>query len=94
MLSLALTFYHENKINLLDLFAKMTSNPARVLGIDRGIIEKGKIADLTLIDLNEEWVIKASEFESKSKNTPFDGRKVKGRAKLTMLGGEIVYKSI
>jgi dihydroorotase len=94
MLSLALTFYHENKINLLDLFAKMTSNPARVLGIDRGVIEKGKIADLTLIDLNEEWTIKASEFESKSKNTPFDGRKVKGRAKLTMLGGEIVYKSI
>jgi dihydroorotase len=94
MLPLALTFYHEGKISLLDLFAKMTSNPAKVIGVERGVIEKGKIADLTLIDLNEEWFIKATEFESKSKNTPFDGKKVKGKVKLTMLHGEIVYQSI
>jgi dihydroorotase len=94
MLALALSFYHEGKISLLDIFAKMTSNPAKILGIDRGVIAKGKTADLTITDLNEEWVIKTNDFESKSKNSPFDGRKVKGRTKLTMLAGEIVFKTI
>ena len=94
MLALVLKFYHEGKISLLDLFAKMTSNPAKIIGVDRGEIAVGKIADLTLIDLNKEWKIDASKFESKSKNTPFDGTKVKGKAVLTMLAGEVVYSEI
>ena len=94
LLPLSLKFFHEGKIKLVDLLAKLTCNAAKIVGIDRGSIEVGKVADLTLINLNEEWVINASEFESKSKNTPFDGWKVKGKAKLTMLGGEIVYSTI
>ncbi len=94
MLPLALTFFHEDKISLVDLLAKMTSAPAKILGIDRGELAEGKVADLTLIDLNEEWTIDPSKFESKSKNTPFGGRKVKGKAKLTMLAGEVVFSEI
>jgi dihydroorotase len=94
MLPLSLSFFHEGRISLLELFKKMTSNPAKILGIERGDISIGKVADLTLIDLNHEWVIKAEDFESKSKNTPFNGKEVKGKVKLTMLSGEIVYSNI
>jgi dihydroorotase len=94
MLPLALTFFHEGKISLVDLLSKMTSAPAKILGIDRGELAEGKVADLTLIDLNEKWIIDPSTFESKSKNTPFGGRGVKGKAKLTMLAGEIVFSEI
>lgn len=92
MLSLVLKFYHEKKISLIDLLAKMTCNAADVIGIDRGSIEKGKVADLTLIDLNHEHKIEPERFESKSKNTPFGNIKVKGITDLTMVAGEIVYR--
>ena len=92
MLPLSLKFYHEGKISLMNLLGLMTHKPAKIIGIDRGSIEKGKVADLTLINLNHEWEIKAEEFESKSKNTPFNGWKVKGCAVLTVVAGEIVYK--
>lgn len=92
MLPLVLRFYHEGKISLLDLFSKMTCNPAKVIGLDKGIIANGKIADLTLIDLNLEHEIDVQQMESKSKNTPFNRVKVKGAAILTMVSGEIVYE--
>lgn len=94
MLGLSLKFYHEKKISLMNLLAKLTCNPAKIIGIDRGSIETGKVADLTLIDLNEEWIVDATKLESKSKNTPFDGFKLKGKAKLTMLNGEIVFNDL
>jgi dihydroorotase len=94
MLTLVLEFFHNNKISLTNLLKTMTCNPAKILGIDRGNIQVGKIADLTLIDLNKKWIIDSSTFESKSKNTPFDGREVKGKAVLTMVGGEIVYSEL
>ena len=94
MLPLVLKFYHEKKISLKDLLSKMQYKAAKVIGVERGELAKGKVADLTLIDLNEEWAIKLEEIESKSKNTPFLGQKLKGKAKLTMVSGEIVYNII
>ena len=71
------------------LIAKMTVNPARVLAIDRGTLKPGATADVTMIDPNAEWTIDAKQFQSKSRNCPFDGWKVKGRAETVIVGGEV-----
>lgn len=76
----------------LQMAEKMSYNPAKVIGLDRGTLEPGKIADVVIFDPREEYVIEADRFASRSRNTPFDGRKVKGRVKATMLKGEIVYQ--
>lgn len=71
---------------------KMSTNPARILKLDRGSLKVGKEADVTLIDPEAEYVIDASLFASKGKNTPFHGRKVKGKVKMTIVDGTIVYE--
>ena len=72
----------------------MTCNPAKIINFDGGKIFKGGRADLTLIDLNCEWQIDSQKFYSKSKNCPFDGFKVKGKALLTAVAGKVVFKNI
>lgn len=74
------------------LVEKMSVNPAKVLGMDKGSIDVGKTADIVITDPKEEYVIDVNEFASKGKNTPFDGRKVTGRVKYTILSGEVVYE--
>jgi dihydroorotase len=92
LLPLSLELYHTKKLNLIDLLAKLTINPAKIINIARGKIAKGAIADLTVIDLNHEWVINKNNFYSKSNNTPFDGRKVKGCVTKTFVAGAMVYQ--
>jgi dihydroorotase len=92
MLPLSLTLYHQKVLSLRDLLAKMTCNAARIIHYDGGVIKKGARADLTLIDLNSEWEIDSQKFYSKSKNSPFDGFKVKGRAVMTVVGGKKVFE--
>lgn len=74
------------------LVEKMSANPAKVLGMDKGCIGEGKTADIVITNPKEEYVIDVNEFASKGKNTPFNGRKVTGRVKYTILSGEIVYE--
>lgn len=76
----------------LELIEKMSTNPAKVLGIDKGSLGKGKVADVTIIDPNKEYRINANEFRSKSRNTPFNKKKVKGAIEYTIVNGKIVYK--
>jgi dihydroorotase len=71
------------------LLAKMTINPAKVLGINRGTLQPGRPADVTIIDPKARWTIDKSTFQSKSRNTPFDGWKVTGRAVATIVGGVV-----
>jgi len=92
MLPLSLSLYHQGHLKLIDLIAKMTCNPAKVINFDGGLIKKGGRADLTIIDLNCDWQIKVDKFYSKSKNSPFDNFKVKGRAVATIVAGKIVYQ--
>ncbi len=92
MLPLSLNLYHKKILSLKDLLAKMTCNPAKIINFDGGQIKKGARADLVLIDLNHEWKIDSKKFYSKSKNSPFDGFKVKGRAVMTIVAGKVVYK--
>jgi dihydroorotase len=87
-----MALYHQGVLSLKDLLAKMTCNAAKIINFDGGKIQKGARADLTLIDLNSEWTINSQKFYSKSKNSPFDGFKVKGRAVMTVVGGKVVYE--
>lgn len=77
----------------LQMAEKMSYNPAKVIGIDRGIIAEGKTADIVIFNPDEEYLIDINTFESKGKNTPFNGRKVKGKVKYTICSGNIVYGS-
>lgn len=69
-----------------------TIRPARVLGIERGTLAEGAIADVTIIDPNARWKVDASAFHSRSRNTPFDGWDVRGRAFFTIVGGRIAHR--
>ena len=75
----------------LQMAAKMSANPAKVLGIDKGNLAEGKIADVTIFDPEVEYTIDKNKFCSQGKNTPFHGRKVFGEVEMTICGGEIVY---
>lgn len=70
---------------------KMTINPARILGIDKGTLKVGADADVTIIDPSASWIVDPSNFRSKSRNTPFDGWELRGRAVTTIVGGKIKY---
>ncbi|MCI7088128.1 MAG: dihydroorotase [Lachnobacterium sp.] len=76
----------------MQMAEKMSYNPARIIGIDKGDIQPGKKADVVLFDPNETYRIDKNTFASKGRNTPFDGREVTGRVKLTICDGNIVYK--
>lgn len=77
----------------MQMAAKMSYNPAKVLGIPKGTLDEGKIADITIIDPDKEYTIDANTFESKGKNTPFDGYKVSGEVEYTILNGKVVYSN-
>lgn len=76
----------------MQMAEKMSYNPARIIGIDKGDIQPGKKADVVLFDPNETYRIDKNTFASKGRNTPFDGREVNGRVKLTICDGNIVYE--
>lgn len=75
----------------MQLVEKMSYNPARVLGIDKGQLAKGKAADIVIADFDESYAIDVSKFASKGTNTPFDGKQVKGRIYMTLVDGNVVY---
>lgn len=77
----------------LQMAEKMSYNPARIIGIDKGTLKPGKTADVVIFNPKEEYIIDAEQFRSKGKNTPFHGRKVKGRVMATILSGNIVYEA-
>ncbi|MFO0937937.1 MAG: dihydroorotase [Gemmataceae bacterium] len=80
---------HAGHLTWNQAIEKMTINPARVLGIDRGTLMAGRPADVTVIDPNRVWTIDAAQFKSKSRNTPFHDWKVTGKAVATIVGGEV-----
>ena len=80
-------------ISMADMAAKMSYNPAKVLGIDRGVLAEGKVADLVIVNTSEEYAIDVDTFLSKGKNTPYHGRKVNGKVLMTVIGGEVAYEA-
>ncbi|WP_339047126.1 dihydroorotase [Candidatus Mesenet endosymbiont of Phosphuga atrata] len=91
LLPLALELHYNHNLDLLDVLGKLTYKPADIIHIPRGRIRKNFMADLTLVDLEYRWEIDIGKFASKSKNSPFDKRKVKGRAVRTVVSGKTVY---
>lgn len=83
---------HTGIINYMQMAAKMSYNPAKVLGIDKGTLNVGAIADITIIDPEKEYTINTEDFVSKGKNTPFNGYKAKGMVVRTIVSGKTVYK--
>jgi dihydroorotase len=91
----ALTFtelVQKGYLTISQLVEKMSVNPARVLGIDRGSIDVGRVADLVIVDPEAEYCINKETFYSKGRNTPFEGRKVQGRIITTFVAGNRVYQ--
>jgi len=82
----------KEKVTLERLVEAMTSGPMNLFNLPYGSLETGKMADIALIDLNKEWIIDKEKFESKGKNTPFDGYKVKGKVDTVIFGGKIVVR--
>jgi dihydroorotase len=80
------------KLTWPQLIEKLTSNPAKVLGINRGTLKPGTLADVTVIDPTAEWVIDPATFRSKSRNCPFAGWKVRGRARSVLVGGVVKFE--
>lgn len=91
--SLSMKLVETGIITLNGLIEKMSTNPARLLGIDNGI-EIGGSADITIIDPERSDIVAPDRFHSLSRNTPFEGWEVKGKAILTMVGGRIVFEEI
>ena len=87
--------YHNGTLTLTELISKFTAGPAEVLRRDDlGTIDIGKQADLTVIDLDIEYTIDDMNFYSKSKNTPFNHKKVRGKTVCTIVAGEIIFSEI
>lgn len=84
--------YHTGKMNLNEIIAKMTSDPAKIFNLTSGVIEPGAVADLAVIDPNLEWTVDAKDFYTRGSHCPFVGRQLKGKAVATIVNGKIVMK--
>lgn len=73
---------------------KMSANPAQILQLEGGKLEEGAAADITIVDLNEKYVIDSDKFLSKGKNTPFNGFEVYGKVCCTIVDGEVKFERI
>lgn len=93
LLPALLTFHHEGRIPLIDLVRTVTSAPADLLGLPSGRLAKGAPADLVLVNPNTPVVIDADKLRSKSKNSPFDGRRLQGKVLMTLADGRVVYRA-
>ena len=91
-LGLAMTFLvHTGRISIRQLIALLSVNPARIINQPLGRLSVGSHADITVFDPEREWVYRVDESRSKSRNSPFDGWKLKGRTTATIVAGKIVY---
>jgi len=91
LLAALLALHHDERAPLVDLIAAVTLKPAKLLGLNAGRLSKGAPADLVLCDLGAPVLIDADKLISKSKNSPFDGRRLQGQVRMTLVGGRTVY---
>jgi dihydroorotase len=89
---LSLELVRAGVLSLGQLIAKLSTNPARILGVPGGNLQVGARADVTVLDLKRPWTVDVEQFKSKSRNSPFHGREMTGRAVLTIVGGEIKFR--
>jgi dihydroorotase len=75
-----------------DAIRKLTANPARIFGLEGGSLAEGTVADITIIDPDRKWTVKAADFRSMSWNSPFIGYRLNGQAYMTICNGRIVFQ--
>ena len=91
LLSAGLTLVADEQLDLMAFLKALTANPADLLGLPQGRLAIGAPADLVLIDLGKPWMCDVDNLLSTSRNTPFDGRHMQGKAVMTICAGEIVF---
>ena len=91
-LPLTLALVEEGVLSLAEAVEKLSLQPARILGVPGGRLEEGGPADLAVIDPEIEYTFTAESIQSRSRNSPFVGTRLKGAAELTMVGGRVVWK--
>ncbi|TPW28027.1 dihydroorotase [Martelella alba] len=92
MLSAALRLHHSGEVPLMRLIDALSTRPARLFGLEAGTLKAGARADITLIDLEEPWLVGPDTIRSRSKNTTFEDARFSGRAVATYVGGKRVYQ--
>ncbi len=92
LLALSLELFHNGSIKLETIIQSLTSNPAKILKIDKGNLSIGNDADFCIVDLNKPWIIKQENLYSKSKNTPIENKKLQGKVTNTFVKGEELFK--
>jgi dihydroorotase len=92
-LPLALELSRQSGWEPLGLIAAMSTNPARILRVPGGTLAPGSVADITIIDPEQRWTLTERNIQSKSHNTPFFGRELRGRAAVTIVGGKVVWEN-
>ena len=80
-------------INLKRIIAAITSNPAKILAVNKGSLDQGNEADLCIFDINKPWVVDKDKIKSKSKNTPIENKKLQGQVLKTFVKGELAYEN-
>lgn len=79
-------------LTIMQMAEKMSYNPAKILGLDKGTVEEGKAADLVVFHPDKEYVINPNEFQSKGRNTPFAAKRVKGMVMATIVDGRVIFE--
>lgn len=91
MLPVSLDLVRAGVLSLSDMIAKMTCNPAKLLGLDAGTLSVGAVADVVIFDADDSWTLDRNKLVSKGKNTPWHGKQMTGRVTHTLKAGRIVY---
>ena len=84
--------YHTGKLDLNTLISKMTAEPAKLFALSGGTLSVGSPADIAVLDLDREWTVEAENFYTRGTHSPFVGRRLKGRAVMTMVDGQVVMR--
>ena len=92
LLSLSLELYHNGSVKLETIIKALTSNPAKILKINKGTLSVGSDADFCIVDLNKPWIVKKENLYSKSKNTSIENKKLQGKVMNTFVKGEELFK--
>ena len=92
LLSLSLEQYHNGNVKLETIIKALTSNPAKILKINKGNLSIGSDADFCIVDLNKPWIVKKENLYSKSKNTSIENKKLQGKVMNTFVKGEELFK--